>query len=79
MGVVKNILSQPLSAKRKHRPGYGMEEVIEFCVDFILDLDPIAVLKSRHGGRLSGKRTLEKKTYIGTKSEYFNKAHYIVL
>ena len=28
--------------------GYGIEEVIEFCVDFIDDLNPIGVPMSRH-------------------------------
>jgi hypothetical protein len=35
--------------------GYGIEKVIEFCVDFILDIDPISVPESRHERRLSGK------------------------
>jgi hypothetical protein len=41
--------------------GYETEEVIEFCVDFIPDLESIGVPESRHEGRLSGKRTLGKK------------------
>ena len=32
--------------------GYGTEEVIEFCVDFIDDLNSIGVPMSRHEGRL---------------------------
>ena len=59
--------------------GYGTEEVIEFCVDFIPDLAPIGVPESRHEGRLSGKGTLGKKTYIGMEDDYFNKARYTVL
>ncbi|XP_066354190.1 uncharacterized protein [Miscanthus floridulus] len=59
--------------------GYGTEEVIEFCVDFIPDIAPIGVPESRHEGRLSGKGTLGKKTYIGMEDDYFNKAHYTVL
>ena len=59
--------------------GYRTEEVIEFCVDFIPDLDLIGVPESRHEGRLSGKGTLEKKLYIGMQDNYFNKAHYTVL
>ena len=59
--------------------GYGTEEVIEFCVDFIPDLDSIGVPKSRHEGRLSEKGTLGRKTYIGMEDDYFNKAHYTVL
>jgi hypothetical protein len=35
--------------------GYGTEEVIEFCVDFIPNLKPIGVPESRHEGRLDGK------------------------
>ena len=59
--------------------GYGTEEVIVFCVDFIPNLDPIGVPKSRHEGRLSGKGTLGKKAYIGKEDDYFRKAHYTVL
>ncbi|KAK1692197.1 hypothetical protein QYE76_008894 [Lolium multiflorum] len=44
--------------------GYGTEEVIEFCVDFIPDLKPIGVPESRHEGRLSGKGTLGRKSMI---------------
>ena len=47
--------------------GYGTEEVIEFCVDFIPDLKPIGVPQSRHEGRLSGKCTVGKNAkYVGT-------------
>ncbi|KAK1669123.1 hypothetical protein QYE76_057282 [Lolium multiflorum] len=38
--------------------GYGTEEVIEFCVDFIPGLKSIGVPESRHEGRLSGKGTI---------------------
>jgi len=73
-GCSEEICSQPLSTRRNHCPilwhGY---------VDFIPDIDPIGVPESRHEGRLSGKGTLWKKTYIGTGSDYLNKAHYIVL
>ena len=40
---------------QKEAKGYGTEEVIEFCVDFIPDINPIGVPESRHEGRLSGK------------------------
>jgi hypothetical protein len=64
-GSPKEIYSQLCSARRKHLKGYGTEEVIEFCVDFITDLNSIGVPESRHKGRLSGKGTLGKKAYIG--------------
>jgi hypothetical protein len=55
------------------------EEVVEFCVDFIPNLDLIGVPESWHEGRLSGKETLGKKSYIGKEDDYFPKAHYTVL
>jgi hypothetical protein len=59
--------------------GYETEEVIEFCVDFIPHLDLIGVPESQHEGRLSGKGTLGKKSYIGKEDDYFRKAHYTVM
>ena len=59
--------------------GYGTEEVIEFCVDFIPDLRPIGVPQSRHVGRLRGKGTLGKKATICMDGHSFTKAHYTVL
>jgi hypothetical protein len=48
-------------------------------VDFIPDLDPIGLPESRYEGRLGGKGTLGKKTYISQGDDLFNKAHYTVL
>ena len=79
MGVLKKYVKVRSKPEGSIAQGYGTEEVIEFCVDFIPDLAPIGVLKSRHKGRLSGKGTLGKKTYIGMEDDYFNKAHYTVL
>ena len=55
------------------------EEVIDFCVDFIDDLKPIGVPESRYEGRLTGKGTLGKKSYVCTDNFSFKKAHYAVL
>ena len=79
MGVLKKYVHNRARPEGSIAKGYGIEEVIEFCVDFIPNLDPIGVPESRHKGRLSGKGTLGKKIYIGTQDNYFNKAHYIVL
>ena len=78
MGVLKKYVKVCSKPEGSIAQGYGTE-VIEFCVDFIPDLAPIGVLESRHEGRLSGKGTLGKKTYIGMEDDYFNKAHYTVL
>jgi len=48
-------------------------------VDFILDFDPIGIPKSRYEGRLGGKGTLGKKTYINKGHDSFDKVHYTVL
>ena len=68
-----------LGQKEASPRAIGTEEVIEFCVDFIPDLDPIGVPELQHKVRLSEKGTLMKKPYIGTQDNYFNKAHYTVL
>ena len=41
--------------------GYVTEEVIDFCVDYVDELCPIAVAVSRHEGRLIGKGILGRK------------------
>jgi len=48
-------------------------------VDFSPDLDLIGLPESRYEGRLGGKATLGKKTYISQGDDSFNKAHYTVL
>ena len=79
MGVLKKYVHQRARLEGSIAEGYGTEEVIEFCVEFISELDPIGVPESRHDRRLSGKGTLGKKIYIGTEDDYFNKSHYTVI
>ena len=59
--------------------GYGTEEVIEFCVDFIDDFNPIGVHMSRHEGRLKGKGILGKKSNMHIPESEIRKANFIVL
>ena len=66
MGVLKKYFHNRAWLEGSVAKGYWTEEVIEFCVDFIPNLNPISVPESRHEGRLSGKGTLGKKAYIGT-------------
>jgi hypothetical protein len=79
MGVLNKYVHNYARPEGSIAKGYGTEEVIEFCVDFIPDLDLIGVLESQHEGRLSGKRTLGKKAYIGKEDDHFRKAHYTIL
>jgi len=79
MGVLKKYVHNHVRPEGSITKGYRTEEVIEFYIDFIPDLDLIGVPESRHERRLSGKGTLGKKAYIGKKDDYFRKAHYTVL
>ncbi|KAK1670522.1 hypothetical protein QYE76_058681 [Lolium multiflorum] len=72
----KRVLRRPEGSISK---GYGTEEVIEFCVDFIPDLKPIGVPESRYEGRLRGKGTLGKKATMCMDGHSFTQAHYTVL
>ena len=54
MGVLKKYVHNRARPEESIAKGYGIEEVIEFCVDFISNLDPIGVPESRHEGRRSG-------------------------
>jgi hypothetical protein len=46
IGVLKKYVHQRARPEGSIAKGYGTEEVIEFCVDFIPDLDPIGVPES---------------------------------
>ena len=58
---------------------YGIEEVIEFCVDFIDDLSPTGIPTSHHEGRLKGKGTLGKKSNMHIPKSEIRKANFTVL
>jgi hypothetical protein len=79
MGVLKKYVHNRARPEGSISRGYGTEEVIEFCVDFIPDLKPIGVPESRHEGRLSGKGTLGKKALICRDGHSLTQAHYTVL
>ena len=79
MGVLKKYVHNRARPEGSISKGYGTEEVIEFCVDFIPDLKSIGVPQSRHEGRLRGKGTLGKKAILCKDWDSFNQAHYTVL
>jgi len=79
MGVLKKYVRNRARPEGSISKGYGTEEVIEFCVDFIPDLKPIGVPESRYEGRLSGKGTLGKKAKIFQDGHSLTQAHYTVL
>ncbi|XP_039809627.1 uncharacterized protein LOC120673017, partial [Panicum virgatum] len=79
--VLRGILPDNVRARPEGSiaSAYGTEEIIDFCVDFIDDLKPIGVPESQYEGRLTGKGTLGKKSYVCTDDFSFKKAHYTVL
>jgi hypothetical protein len=79
MGVVKKYVHNRARPERSISKGYGTEEVIEFCVDFIPDIKSIGVPESQHEGRLRGKGTLGKKSMYCIDEISFTQAHYTVL
>ncbi|XP_066162661.1 uncharacterized protein [Oryza sativa Japonica Group] len=79
MGVLKKYVRNRARPEASIAKGYGTEEVIEFCVEFIEDLRPIGVPESRHEGRLRGKGTLGRKAITTVDNNLFRKAHFTVL
>nr|AAP12910.1 transposon protein, putative, CACTA, En/Spm sub-class [Oryza sativa Japonica Group]ABF97496.1 transposon protein, putative, CACTA, En/Spm sub-class [Oryza sativa Japonica Group] len=79
MGVLKKYVRNRARPEACIAKGYGTEEVIEFCVEFIEDLRPIGVPESRHEGRLRGKGTLGRKAITTVDNNLFRKAHFTVL
>ena len=64
MGVLKKYVHNRARPEESITKGYGTEEVIEFCVDFIPDLDLIGVPESRHEGETKRKGdTREENIY----------------
>jgi hypothetical protein len=79
MGVLKKYVRNRDRPKGSIIKGYGTEEVIEFCADFVLDLKLTGLPQSRHKGRLSGKGTIGKKLMICRDGHSLTQAHYTVL
>jgi hypothetical protein len=79
MGVLKKYVHNRARPEGSISKGYGNEEVIEFCVDFMPDIKAIGVPESRHEGRLSGKGTIGKKSMVCLDDHSYIQAHYTVL
>jgi hypothetical protein len=79
MGVFKKYVHNRARPEGSISKGYLTEEVIEFCVDFVPDLNPIGLPQSRHEGRLGGKGTLGMKSAYCMDRHSLSEAHYIVL
>jgi hypothetical protein len=76
MGVLKKYVRNRARPEGSISKGYGTEEVIEFCVDFLPNLNPIGVPESRYEDRLTGKGTLGRKVTVCMGGHSFTQAHY---
>jgi hypothetical protein len=79
MGVLKKYVHNRARPEGSISKGYLTEEVIEFCVDFVPDLNPIGLPQSQHEGRLSGKGTLGMKSAYCMDGHSLSEAHSTVL
>jgi hypothetical protein len=59
--------------------GYTTEEVIECCIDYMKDGNPIGVPVSRYHGRLSGKGTKGHKSFIDVTYQRVSEAHFSIM
>jgi hypothetical protein len=79
MGVLNIYVHNHARPERSISKGYLTEEIIEFCIDFVPDLNLIGLPQSRHEGRLGGKGTLEMKSAYCMDEHSLSEAHYTVL
>jgi hypothetical protein len=79
MGVLKKYFCNRARPEVSIAKDSGIEEVIEFCVDFGPNLKLIGLPQLWHEGRLSGKGMIEKKSMICRDDHYLTQAHYTVL
>lgn len=78
MGILKGYVRNRYRSEGSIIEGYGAEEVIDFCTDYLSNVESIGVPKSRHEGRLTGKGTIGFKTILPS-AKMRNQAHHIVL
>jgi hypothetical protein len=79
MGVLKKYVHNHARPEGSISKGCLTEEVIEFCVDFVPNLNPIGLPQSQHEGRLTGKGTIGMKSAYCMDGNSLSEAHYIVL
>jgi hypothetical protein len=59
--------------------GYATEEVIECCIDYMKDQNPIGVPVSRHHGRIFGKGIKGHKLFIDVTYQIVHDAHFSIM
>jgi hypothetical protein len=59
--------------------GYTTDELIECCIDYVKDGNPIGVSVSRHHGQLSGKGIKGHKLFIDATYQRVCEAHFSIM
>jgi hypothetical protein len=59
--------------------GYTTEEIIECCIDYMKDGNPIGALVSRHHGQRSEKGTKGHKSFIDVTYQRVCEAHFSIM
>ncbi|XP_031090937.1 uncharacterized protein LOC115995929 [Ipomoea triloba] len=78
MGILKGYVRNRYRPEGSIIEAYGAEEVIDFCTDYLSNVESISVSKSRHEGRLTGKGTNGYKAILPN-AKMRNQAHHLVL
>jgi hypothetical protein len=77
-GFLKSLVHNRLSPDGAIIHGYETIEVVEWAMDYMDPQNPIGMPRSWHEGRLSGVRTLRKKS-VTPKPDAFQKAHFTMI
>ena len=78
MGVLKLYLRNRALPEGCIAQGYSIEEVVDWCVNYIDPDNPIGVSHSRHEGKLASQGILEKHAITPDPNAY-NQTHFLVL
>ncbi|XP_074271359.1 uncharacterized protein LOC141595291 [Silene latifolia] len=78
MGILKGYTTNRYRSDASIVEGYIAGEVIGFCKDYLANVQPFGIPKSRHEGRLEGKGTIGAK-WVSFNCEELSNAHFHVL
>jgi hypothetical protein len=78
LGILKGYVRNHSHPEGSIIESYTTEEVIDFCVDYMLETSSIGSSQSHHEGRLDGVGTVERKI-VRMDRKVYDTAHFTVL
>ncbi|GJS34581.1 uncharacterized protein Tco_0532963 [Tanacetum coccineum] len=78
MGFLKGYVRNRYRPEGSIVQGYAVEEVVQFCTNYMDDVTDIGLPQPRHQGRLDGVGTIGRKDVTPTNDD-FEQAHFTVL